>query len=135
MTANGSRLPQKSGGVSAALSRRSSLSVNRNNSNELLRRAPSPLGFCTAPGAASSRSDNCAGPPCGDSGGFTAPACPCCGRIALSIRRSDHLVFGIGRNAVALKFLLAREHLLAQRFEVDLQRLGLGQHLAFFFLN
>jgi hypothetical protein len=39
------------------------------------------------------------------------------------------------RYAVPLQLPLAREHLLTQGFEIDLQPLGLRQHLAFLFLD
>ena len=44
-------------------------------------------------------------------------------------------MFGVRRDAVPLQLLLAREHLLTQDFELDLQPLGLRQHLAFLFLD
>ena len=47
----------------------------------------------------------------------------------------DHGMFGVLRNAVFLKLLLAVQHFLAKRLEVNVEFLGLRQHLVFFFLD
>jgi len=42
-------------------------------------------------------------------------------RVVFAVHRGDHGMFGVIRDAVALELLLAREHLLAQSFKIDLQ--------------
>ena len=41
----------------------------------------------------------------------------------------------VGRDTISFELLLAIQHLLPECFEIHLHAFGLGQHLAFFFLD
>jgi hypothetical protein len=51
------------------------------------------------------------------------------------VRAGDHCVLGVRRDAITMKALLALQHPLPERLEVDVESLRLRQHLAFLFLD